>query len=347
MSVFFRSLIWMSLSVGALPFSSLAKTLEFKPLSIQVQPEDKYLVRGFKGKITVVGRAKGDQLQVTLKQIQPAKIPSDMKDIVDEWLFSVQRKGSLIEVVVRSPHSKTSWEKTLQSQIMPSFEMELIGPSRELELALREGDVRLENWSAAAKIYAQNSDVLVQGGEGELDLGVQEGKVTLLKHKGKAVIESYSARITSRNGDGFLSIVNFTGPTDIVQHDGPVELKGYEGGFVISQGKGRLEFDVDRATVKVSDREGELRGKSQQGSIVAKPKGEAEIRLTTKEGNISLTLPGSGAQVNLGTEEGQIYAPNYLRLSRLPTMKMVQGRMKGSVSGQVYVRSQSGSIRVR
>lgn len=339
----------VSLCLGLCFFSMSAaygKTLDFKPLSVEVKPEDRYLVRGFKGKISISAQ-KSDRLTVTLKQVQPSQISSDMKEVVDEWLFSVQKRENIIEVLVRSPHSKASWEKTLQNQVMPSFEMQISGPPKALDLALRDGTLKIDNWSAPLKIYAQKGSVTINGGEGELTLGIQEGQVNLNARKGSTSIDSYAAKISSRSGEGGLRVVNFSGNTNIEAHQGAVDLNGYQGEFDVSKGRGRVDFDVDRSTVKINGRSGDIRGQSGQGALIATTSGQAEVRVTTKEGNVSLNMAGSGAQVNIGTEEGQIYAPNYLRLSRLPTMKLMQGRLRGKESGQVYVRSESGSIRLR
>jgi hypothetical protein len=338
-----------SLLIFALCFSlqAGAKVLDFKPMSVDVGAQDHYLIKGFKGKVNLVGQSRGNRLAVTLRQLQPDNLSSEMKDIMEEWIFSVQRRDNVIEIMVRPPHSKTSLAKTLQSQQMPTFEVSIQGPARETELALREGSLKIENWSAPLKIYAQKSDVSIRNCEGELHLGVQEGQVHLLSHKGAASIESYSAKVNVKEGSGALSVVNFSGTTDIQSQQGPIELNGYQGGFQVSKGQGRLEFDVDRSTVKVGERAGDLRGKSKQGAVIASLQGESDVRLSTVEGNVSLSLANSGAYLNVGSEEGQVYAPNYLQVSRLPNIRLVQGRLHGKLPGQVYVRSQSGTIRIR
>ncbi len=343
-----RLLLLSLLSTTSLFWSATAfsKTLEFKPMMIDVKPGDRYLVKGFRGKINLVGKSNAKALKVSLRQIQPAKVSSDMKDIVDEWLFQVQRRDNIIEVVVRAPHSKSSFAKTIQTQQMPSFEMDLEGPSYPIEMGLRDGSVKIESWLAPLKLYAQKADVSVRNGDGDFQLAVQEGQVNLFSHKGRAGIESYSAKINVSESEGPLSIVNFAGNTEVNSHSGPVEVNGYQGTIQVNKGRGGTEFDVDRAVVKILNREGQLRGKSLQGAVTATTSGEAEVRITTTEGNVNLQLPGSGAQVNLGTDEGQIYAPNYLNVARGET-KTVRGRLQGKTSGQVYVRSQTGSIRIK
>lgn len=322
------------------------KTLDFKPLSIEVQKQDTYLVRGFKGKIKLQAQ-KGNRVTVSLKQTQPANLSSEMKDIVEEWLFSVQRKDNTIEILVRSPHSKTSWEKTLQNHAMPNFEMQISGPPKLIDLALREGSIDVESWAAPITVYAQKAQVSVNGGDGELKLSLQEGSAKVTGRKGDVSIDSYSAKVICQGNEGRLRVVNFSGNSNIDSHQGPLEVNGYQGEFEVTKGRGRVDFDVDRSTVKIVGRSGDVRGKSVKGPVIASLSGEADVRVTTEEANVSLNLSNSGAQVNVGTEEGQIYAPNYLRQSRLPTMKLIQGRMRGKESGQVYVRSQSGSIRLR
>ena len=332
------------LAAGSTTFAQ-AKTLDFKPMMIEVKPQGRYLIRGFKGKITFIGKPNSKALKVTLRQIQPSQVSSDMKDIMDEWMFSVQRRENVLEAVVKPPHGKSSLAKTLQTQQMPSFEMLLEGPPQPLEMALREGSVRIEGWTSSLKLFGQKANVTLKKTEGDFQIAVHEGSVAVVDHKGKMAIESYSSKISVKESEGPLSIMNFAGSTSIDSHGGPLELNGYQGAFAVNKGRGRIDFDVDRASLKIAARDGDLRGKSMQGPVTASLTGEAEVRITTTEGNVSLSL-NSGAQVNVGTDDGQIYAPNYLRVSRGST-KTVHGRLSGKGSGNVYVRSQSGSIRLR
>lgn len=338
--IFFSFIMLASLNV-------FAKNLEFKPLSVDVLEKDNYLIKGFKGRVKMTATPGAKTLQVTLRQVNPSSVPSDMREVMDEWLFAVQRNESTIEIVVRSPHLKSSWERTLKTQVMPSFEIDIKGPARPIRLAMSEGKVLVENWNAPLAAFIQKGEFFSRKTQGDFNISVQEGNADIAQHTGALNLESYSGKLIVKETKGPLSLVNFMGLSDFTGHTGSVELSGYQGTFSGQKVKGRVEFDVDRSTVKLNPIDGQLRGKSQQGPIIATLEGESEVRINTVEGNVSLGFVNSGAQLSLTTDTGQIVAPSFLNVARNTDQRSLRGRLKGSVPGQVYVKSQSGSIRIR
>ncbi|MCB0412359.1 MAG: hypothetical protein KDD22_07525 [Bdellovibrionales bacterium] len=326
---------------------SQAKTLEFKPLTLEVQPKDHYVIRGYKGSVRVQGVSKAKSITVSMRQTQPVTKLPDLREInEDQWLFSVQRNGSAIEILVRSPQIKSSWGKVLHSKIYPQYDLVVQGPPRMLRMALMDGTLQLEDWSAPAELYLHNGRIRVNNQSGDLRVGIQEGDADLKKIKGSIEIDSFNAHVSLKNTEGPSVINNFSGKTDMNSHDGSLEIEGYQGLWVINGVKGRAQFDVEKSTVKFNGLEGELRGKSGQGAVIATLKGESEVRVTTKEGNVSLNLANSSANINLATNEGQIYVPSHITVQRGST-RSARGRLKGDTPGKIYVRSEAGSIRVR
>jgi hypothetical protein len=111
--------------------------------------------------------------------------------------------------------------------------------------------------------------------------------------------------------------------------------------------KGNLDFKNGNAPLRIDRFEGELRGQSGQGPVIAEIEGEADVRVRSQEGAVNLKLPESGAWVNLGTNEGQMQVPSFLKVTRLPSEQLRTGRLHGSNGGSVFVRTTSGEIRIR
>ena len=71
------------------------------------------------------------------------------------------------------------------------------------------------------------------------------------------------------------------------------------------------------------------------------------MRIQSKEGNVNLTLPNSGASVNVATAEGQLVLPAFLAVTRSPNLKSSKGKLRGEVAGSVFVRTTEGNIRIK
>ena len=57
------------------------------------------------------------------------------------------------------------------------------------------------------------------------------------------------------------------------------------------------------------------------------------------------TPAGSGASVNLVTQEGELLGPSFLQVTHEGSTKTIRGRLRGEAGkGSLIVRSQDGSI---
>ncbi len=337
------------ISILILSFSAIAETIDYKPLPVEVRAGDRLLIRGFKGQVRVQSQAKAKNLSVKLRQINPDKnqMSPELKEVLDEWLFSVQRREQNIEVIVRSPQSKKVWSQMLVSGNMPSFMIEVTGPAIPLDIALKQGPVRVEDWTAPVSILANEGAVEVLGGNGDLKVSGQTGAISVKGRKGKVSLESYSGKILVSDNGGQLQLENFSGDSEVNKFEGPIQLSSTRGSAKVVNSKGRIEFFNGRGALKLESFEGAVKGVSEQGGLSLSLKGEPDVRVTTKEGNVFIAAANSGAYLNLGTSEGRIAGPSYLSSSQTPSLRLMQGRMRGNVKGQIYVRTEAGAIQVR
>ncbi|MCB0364857.1 MAG: DUF4097 family beta strand repeat protein [Bdellovibrionaceae bacterium] len=328
---------------------SEAAVLDYKPLAMEVQKGDRLVIQGFEGRVKLVGnnRNNAKDIVINLKQDNPANMSAEGKAVLDEWLFSLQRKGEVIEVAIRSPQSKQVWSKLLMSGGMPQFYMEISAPPIPAEVTWRKGTVSIENWNDTLSVHVLEGETRVVGGKGEAQVVHQDGTLVLSGREGNVSVESFKGTLTVAKVKGKLDVENFSGTSRISDVDGQLNVTSTSGTMKISDSKGRLDFHNLRANLVIDDFSGELRGRNGAGSVSASVKGEADVRIHSKEGGVSLRLPNSAARVNLGTAEGNMALPNYLHVSRLPNLRWVRGRLRGDVKGSVYVRTNEGNIRLR
>lgn len=340
--------VTVALNLGGLTLAQ-AKVLDYKPLAMEVMPNDKLVVQGFEGRVKLVGasRAGTKDIVIQLKQDNPDNMSAEGRAVLDEWLFSLQRKGEVIEVAIRSPQSKQVWSQLLMSGGMPQFYLEITSPSIPAEVTWRKGKVAIENWNASIGAHVLEGETRLVGGKGETQVVHQDGTLIVSEREGNVSVESYKGTVTVSKIKGKLSLENFSGTTKISDIDGQMSITSTSGTMKVASSSGRLDFHNLRAALSIEDFKGELRGRNGAGTVSAALKGEVDVKIQSQEGAITLALPNSGAQVNLGTVDGTMTLPAYLHVSRLPNLKWVRGRLRGDVKGSVFVRTTDGNIRLR
>lgn len=321
--------------------------IDYKPLVIEVKSNDRLVVQGFEGTIKVEGKASGSrELSIRVKQENPAKMSAEAKSVLDEWNFSLQRKGDIIEAAIHSPQSKSSWAKLLMGGV-PQFYLEITAPSVPLEISWRKGQVAIENWSAPVSAHLLKGNLRLHGGKGEATLRNSSGELSVVGREGNIVVDCFNSKVQLTNIKGKIDLENFTGETRVAELEGGLHLVTTAGQVKIDGLKGRLDFQNIRANLMIDKLSGELRGQSGGGSVTANVFGDADVRIQSKEGNINLTLPNSGASVNVATAEGQLVLPAFLAVTRSPNLKSSKGKLRGEVAGSVFVRTTEGNIRIK
>lgn len=320
-----------------------AKINVFAPVKMLTQPGDQVVIKGFRGGVEYVVNKAATDVTVELKQ----QVKDEVSKLQDEWQFLFKREGADIQIFIEGPTAKKIWAEALVNVQIPEYFMKVTGPALPIHINWNEGRVVVSNLDNELHITTLKGDIAVMRGEGDLSVTNQEGDILIRDRKGTIHIDSYAAKVNAQNLEGKLDLENFIGESYVQNITGNVNLSFYKGITKVSNIKGRLEFKNGNSPLYIEKFEGELRGRSVQGPIFAEIKGEADVRLESAEGPVSLQLQSSGAWVNLGTAEGSLAVPSFLKLTRLPKQQIRTGRLKGLSKGSVFVRTTSGDIRIR
>jgi hypothetical protein len=320
---------------------------QMNPVKIFLQAGDQVSVKGFRGEVLYTVDEKAKDITVSMTQQSQPKNPQKVLKYQDEWQFSFKRNESEIQIFIDGPASKQAWSEILISNEIPEYYLKITGPSVPLNINWNVGRINVQNLNSELHIVAQKADIQVNKGEGDLDLTTQEGLIKVKDHKGKVTIDSYLAKVDVSNLDGQLKLENFTGESLVQNINGQMELSSFKGSTRIAGLTGRLDFKNGNSSLYIEKFEGELRGRSGQGAIYADVLGEADVRLESAEGPVNLKLASSGAWVNLGTAEGALAVPNFLKLTRMPAQQIRTGKLHGTKSGSVFVRTTTGDIRIK
>ncbi len=340
----------------ALPNSALGAENQVKvsgqgeqiPLSLDVLPEDSYVLQGFQGRVRVIPDEGAQSLRVFVRPRQAESSSALMQRHQEEWGVSLERKSNVIQIEVQTPQSKDLWHEILAKEsAAPHFDLEIRAPLRPLDVHWRRGEIEVRSWSAALSVFSHEAQTLIVGGQGVLNIHQQLGEVRVIQREGPLDLNTFSARVRLEKLSGDIRVDNFAGQTEIFENEGEIFLAGFEATQKVVGGRGRIEFKHQRSPLRVENFAGDLRGESEQGEVVASLRGEANVRVITKEAAVNLSLPGSGASVNLGSQEGAIDSPGFLRVDQMPHLRTARGRLRGGERGSVYVRTESGEIRLR
>jgi hypothetical protein len=351
----FRSLIFyvtlclvfgVELSMAAVPLA---------PIRLKIEADDRYVVKGYRGRVEFESKEGVSDVIVTVHEVDRGNTKSSRRSgsisSSEDWQVSVRREGHLIVASVEGPTSKQVWNELLMagrlSSDVPEYVVSVVGPSRPLDVSWHEGPIKVDRLDAELHVTSVKSAVEISQGRGDTTLSLQEGDLQVKNRKGPLSIESYAAKVTVSGVEGPLHLENFAGETNLHGADGPMDFMAYKGPSKLSSLKGRLDYKNGIGPLHIEKFEGELRGNSSQGAVTAEILGEADVRLQSADGSVTLHLPSGGAWVNLVTTEGNMAVPSYLKATRLPTQTVRSGRLKGSLGGSVSVRTTTGEIRIR
>lgn len=329
--------------------SSLAQTTSsYKPFRVPVDSGDQLVISGFRGSVRLIAVPGAKQMTVELKNVGPEALPAGLAEPAEEWLFSLKKEQGRILAQVGSPVSAEAWASYIaEPKFLPEFHVIVRGPSVPSVVSWKSGPVQIENWKSSLDLNLLDSSLSLRSTQGVVQISQQAGEAQVLGHEGPISLDSYDVNARLQAVQGEVSIQNFRGSTEVVESVGRVEVSSYSGQVKVDKGKGQIRFESERGKILVQGYEGDLNSETDLGSIRAQLVGKSRVRIKTRQGNVSLRMPNSGANVNVGTEKGYLNVPNHLRYTRLPNLRLMTGRLKGKNSGRVFVRTESGEIKLR
>ena len=307
--------------------------------SLKVQEGDQLFIRGFSGKLRLIGKPQGRAVSLKAIQVNPKGLSLDSWK---GWALLFRRAGRRVEIVVKGPSSKLVWDVASRR---PRFEIFVEAPPMLAEIHWQEGTVSVQGWKSDLVASMGRGQVDDSKGKGSHRISLQNGSLKVSSHEGELDLESYKGRVSVVESQSRVRFENFAGVSEFKKVSGHIYFTSYKGETKFVQCEGEIEFNNIQSPVKIEKFKGVVRGQSKQGSVRVSSVGQANIHLITEEGAVYLNLLRSSARVDLGSIEGGIYAPKFLNLTRLPNLKLIRGRLKGGVKGgKVTVRTRSGKI---
>lgn len=262
-------------------------------------------------------------------------------------------KASGAEVIKSGNHYRVKWpqakypETLKDAEFIAPIRVELRGRSMGLDVRSRQ---ILANIKGSKNILVLNGLRVkgdISGGTGDLLGHALEGTITVVNREGRLKWDQQSGALQIKDFKGDIGISNQAGATTVTGGQGALRWVSLKGGLSVQGYDGQIDAQSESSLVRIVDLTGSLTGKSDMGdwSIGLNPK--AIARVETAGGNVRAKVPkGSGAKVDLSSEEGRLFAPAPLKAVSEAGFRRILGRLGGSQPGLVQVRTKNGDASV-
>jgi hypothetical protein len=264
--------------------------------------------------------------------------------------YSVFRNGKVIEIRMNETNDKVSSNEEFRRALSAKApKIEISGGVVPVEVQVRQGTVTGQRWSQDLKLSLVQGRVQLQQGVGMVNAHVLKGAVQISEHKGRVVVDSYEAQVQLRGIQGDGEVRLFSGALVGEKWKGFWTLQTQQSQVKLQDVQGTVQFENGKGSFQVLSLLGRLEGQNQEGVISAQLSLDSEVDVRTKSGRVQVQLaPGSGAALNLKTEEGEIQVPSELKVVRAGAEKIVRGKVRGDAQrGRVFVRAQDATISVK
>ncbi len=326
-------------------FAQNCETTQF-----EVEGTETLTIKGYRGKVILSGSSKAVNSKVRKKAQGPSQIEVKVrrKGNQEGWGCTIEKLDQEIKVEVRGPSTKEEWKEGAWISSWPEFEFVVTGGNLPTVVSWYDGELAIEGWHGKVEAAGQRLRGSVRENKGDFKILAHEGSIKVEKHEGALFISGFSPMVVLKSIEGSIRIENFSGPTQVEGTRGKVYLKSQKGKSTLKGIEGTLRVFNGEGPVVIRDLKGAIEGESRQGSMDIELKKLSQVRLRTAEGAVVIRPPkDSGAKVSLGSHEGPLFVPRFLKVSNYANMKVAAGRLTGDKPGTIHVRTLKGKIQLR
>jgi hypothetical protein len=308
-------------------------------LAFEVSPQDvdRIVVVGLEAHVTLTGQANAQKLRVV-----------GIDETAEPGQYSVDKKDRTVYIKMQEYSDKKEWKEALSKPTKKKM-IEFVGSSVPVEIQVREGQVNSQKWTKEVKIALVKGKVISNGGTASLSIQIHNGDATVSDQSSKVIADIYKGQLVIKNLQGDLEGSVFSGGMNVEKSKGFLQINTSLATAKVLQSSGTLQFENTKGTVITQQFAGRVDGQTADGAVSIGILPDTDVHVKSVTGRVSvLTTPGSGAFLSLTTAEGEITAPNEVKVNRSATEKTVRGRLRGGEQkGSIVVRSQEGNIVVK
>ena len=196
----------------------------------------------------------------------------------------------------------------------PEVEYRLTVPAdMSLEISTHSGDVGIEGTKGEVQVQTVEGRITVSGGTGRVSLSSVEGEVLLTGASGRISISAVDGSVTVRGASGDL------------------QISAVDGAILLD--------DIDAQSVEASTVDGEI-------SFSGIFQDSGRYRLSSHDGDVTVTVPAINAAVSVATYEGDFESDFPVTITGTRTRKRLDFTL-GRGSARLELESFDGSVRLR
>jgi DUF4097 and DUF4098 domain-containing protein YvlB len=275
----------------------------------------------------------------------------------DEWskTFNIERNAKLRVETTDANIRVTSWEgatvvarittqgwtigadgiNIVDRQTGDQIDIEVRFPRQTFQLSWRNRRVDIE-----IKVPRQ-ADLDLHTADGNVDVQSVNGTLLLHSGDGNLHLSDLQGSVKAETGDGNIDMRSARGELSLHTGDGNIDLAGVDGSLRAETGDGRVRVNGRFDLLDLRTGDGGIEAKADEGSKL-----EANWRLNTGDGNVTLRLPGTiSANVELQTNDGSIDLDLPVTVSGRQGKKEVHGQINGG-GKLLSMKTGDGSIRL-
>ena len=218
--------------------------------------------------------------------------------------------------------------------------------SLPITVVLVEGALQADKFKNLSVFISHQGRTQIKNTKGQLNISQQSGNINVFSHRGPLKIQAEQAKVQVRACQGEMEFKGFKSQLMVNNSRGQLTVRAFDLPLTLNSFKGRLNFWQEKGDVHLKNVTGFISGYSKEGNVsgLIHP---GTVRIETKKGDIRLNVPHSRAWVKVDTWEGRLWIPPYFNRTRTGGVERAQGRLrKGKKSGQVFLKSHSGSIKI-
>lgn len=322
-----------------------AKTVE-KWASYQLQKISLNGVRdikisGVRGTLSLRGRSRAKGLNLRVRHSNSRKY--------EDWYLAVEKRGKTLYLEVFSAAYGAQWRNQVKKELWPDFDIDLEGAALPTTVAWLEGNLDFSDWDANLEAAFLTGTTVVKGGQGLIDLQPVQATVSVKDHRGEIRIKGESGQVSLERDMGPLNLNWLKGQIALLNCQGKIHLDSSDSELKVRGGGGQLSVQMQKGQAQVSDFKGEIDGRTDQVHWLLSEAAPANVNLVNERGTVGMLWQSGGAKVFLTSTQGSIdiLHSDFLSSETRDGHQVAQGTKLARNMGQVFIRTESGTIRWR
>lgn len=307
----------------------------YPPQTLRAQGIKKLQITGVNGRLHLTARS-GKFFTIQVKHSKGRR--------GEDWHLSVDRQGEALVFEVFNVATGAKWRSLVRKELWPQFDVEITGPSVPALISWRDGELRVKDWRAPVEATWLSGSVVVSEMRAPLNLQLAQARVEISKHSGRLDLRGESGRLVLNEIDGFADVHWLRGDVVAQKMKGGGRIESTAGQWRLAKLEGAWSAKLGEGSAGLEAIGGIFKGEGAAASWEVKMPSIGEVEILSASGDVRVDALGPEGKIFLSSRDGKIIVPPSFAIEDRDGIKVVERGGAKSGRGQIFVRTQSGSI---